>query len=334
MARPIVPARVALGGGLNRKGRIMGIAAACRGGWDFVGGPVFLAILTIASSGCAHTAREITAEATPTGLESALTTLAKPENQHTLEAVLEQLPVEDFSSRVARGGTEGTLAAAPALAIDPQQVDAWARPYVAMLSQMLGEAADEQLVPRVRAVVRAIVDELAALAAEDRPRAAMNESGAVVGHAIGSGLGEGLAQGMREHLGPAIGAAVSEEVAPAISTVIQEQFEAAAVHLEAMALDQVTAETSRAAMRGAALGLDDALQKLEAQHERTGEGSLVVRLPEAASSGISMAQVLAWVVAGVGLVMALWLVWLMYRIRRTLEDVRVDVRQSREERGG
>jgi hypothetical protein len=253
---------------------------------------------------------------TRTAVSTSLDEFAKPKNFEKLAA-----PARAIATAV----TDGVL---DSLTNDERErvIAKLIDVYVDQFSDAVAHALDVKLGPaiqrQVRASVRSVLDEML----DDRTRAGVAEFSTRVTlsvlHAIGNGIrteiGPGIAIAIGE-LAPAVRRMLERELGPGLRTVIEDDLAPAT----AKALDTITPamahtveESSRAAARGVARGIDDVWGPSFDRHA----AQLKTALADGRRDLVSTAELV--LIAGLGLVVGIVSVMLIWRhlVGRKRED--------------
>ncbi len=255
---------------------------------------VVLAGAALAAPGCASMSAKVAESATPVAVDKTLDGLLSPQNQDKIRRLLGDPAIAEASRELAEGLTAGVLAGLS----DEERVAHVQRlteRFLERVSEVAAESIREDLTPALEHLLRvnvaAAID--TALAPENRRR--LDAAAAGITRQVVTTLVQGTSAGIRDDLGPALARALDQELRPVLLGL------------------------SRQVAREVILGVDDGLVALDLVDEaHGGRSSLWVSFETGLDRGIKLGTILAWILAALALILAIWL-WRTSRRVRELE---------------
>jgi len=291
---------------------------------------VVLAGAALAAPGCASMSAKVAESATPVAVDKTLDGLLSPQNQDKIRRLLGDPAIAEASRELAEGLTAGVLAGLS----DEERVAHVQRlteRFLERVSEVAAESIREDLTPALEHLLRvnvaAAID--TALAPENRRR--LDAAAAGITRQVVTTLVQGTSAGIRDDLGPALAATLERDLSPALARALRSDLAPALEETLtqrlapalARALDQelrpVLLGLSRQVAREVILGVDDGLVALDLVDEaHGGRSSLWVSFETGLDRGIKLGTILAWILAALALILAIWL-WRTSRRVRELE---------------
>ena len=267
---------------------------------------VVLAGAALAAPGCASMSAKVAESATPVAVDKTLDGLLSPQNQDKIRRLLGDPAIAEASRELSEGLTAGVLAGLS----DEERVAHVQRlteRFLERVSEVAAESIREDLTPALEHLLRvnvaAAID--TALAPENRRR--LDAAAAGITRQVVTTLVQGTSAGIRDDLGPALAATLERDLSPALARALDQE------------LRPVLLGLSRQVAREDILGVDDGLVALDLVDEaHGGRSSLWVSFETGLDRGIKLGTILAWILAALALILAIWL-WRTSRRVRELE---------------
>ncbi|MEZ4428795.1 MAG: hypothetical protein R3A51_14025 [Nannocystaceae bacterium] len=289
-------------------------------------------------AGCANASENIARRATPASIRAALESLSEPENRRLLNDLMDNPEVRQAAHELAESITKGVLDGLTDEARAKKLQDV-SDAFVRRLAKAVGESLEAEVTPRVVELLRRSVEQtLDAALSDDVRRDAQSMVQGITRVAV-STMTQTVADGLRDDIGPATRDVLVRDIGPALEQVIAENIgraleqviterlaKAVDASLEST-LKPAARELSREAAHGVVLGLHEGLVDLEGRPEPAVVGTIAGRFHDVLDRGEKVTGMIAWILAILALILALWLA------RTYLERRREQERRLRFERG-
>ncbi|MEZ4379861.1 MAG: hypothetical protein R3A79_00830 [Nannocystaceae bacterium] len=272
-------------------------------------------------SGCAYASERVIRRSTPAAIEETLGALNDPDNQEAIRALVGDADVQDAIRELAEAMTSGALDGLSDEA-RAERLQAISEQMVTRLIAAAGEGIRDEITPSVeRLVERTVSTAIERSLGPATRRDAEALARGVVREAAATMVAS-AATGLREDLGPALASVIEEDIEPALERALAERL----IPALAKAMDEelrpllkaMIAELTREAAKQVVLGVDDALVELEIV-DPVERRELIRSITGSVGRGARIAELLAWLLAAVAIILTVFLVRALLRARSLRE---------------
>jgi hypothetical protein len=278
-------------------------------------------IAAAAASGCAYASEKVVRRATPAAIEETLDALSDPDNQEQIRQLLGEADVQESIRELAEAMTSGALDGLSDEA-RAERLQAISEEMVTRLIAAAGEGLREEITPSVEQLVERTVSSAIERALGPATRRDAEALARGVVREAAATMVTSAATGLREELGPALAGVIEEDLEPALERALAEKL----IPALAKAMDEevrpllkaMIAEFTREAAKQVVLGIDDALVELEIV-DPVERRALIKSITGSVGRGARIAELLAWLLAVVAIILAVFLVRALLRARTLSE---------------
>ncbi len=269
---------------------------------------------------CAYNAENIVRRTTPAAIEETLRALDDAENQKRIRSLLDDAEVQKAIADLAEAMTGGVLdglgdeeratrlgelserLVSRLIAATSQGIRDELSPSVQSLVEgTVSRALERALGPKTqrdaKALAAGVAREAAATMITSTSRGLKDELGPALADVIDDDIGPALERLLAERLIPALSKGIEHDIGPAISRVLASTVDS---ELNTLATSPAVAALSREIAKQVVIGMDEGVKEV--------------------NQGLGLSEILAWVLAAIGLIVSIILTVLLVRRTRELNE--------------
>ncbi|HFE44155.1 MAG TPA: hypothetical protein ENJ18_01495 [Nannocystis exedens] len=278
---------------------------------------VFAAPTTIS---CAYNAENIVRKTTPAAIEETLRALDDPNNQQRIRSLVDDADVQTAIAELAQAMTSGVLdglgdeeraarlgelserLVSRLIAATSQTIRDELSPSVqSMVEETVSRAIERALGPKTqrnaKALAAGVAREAAAAMITGTSRGLEKDLGPALAGIIDHDIGPAIERLLAERLLPALSKGIEHDIGPAVQRVLADTVDN---ELETLATSPAVAALSREIAKQVVIGMDQGVKEV--------------------NQGLGLSEIIAWVLAALGLVMSVVLAVLLVRRTRELNE--------------